>query len=79
MLSSYSDVFSIRHEREHDEHIQAGDIVRMGENRCPRYAVVAVDGAQAWVRNLDTGADGFAKLERCRVLERPAMRRVAAA
>lgn len=79
MLASYSDVFSITHEREHDEHIQAGDVVRMGENVCPRYTVIAVDGPRAWVRNLDTGADGFAQVDRCRLIERPDSRLAAVA
>jgi hypothetical protein len=67
-LSSYSDVFSISHEREHHEDIHAGDTVRMGENFHPHYEVVWVNGDKAWVRNVQTGVDSLAALVRCRKL-----------
>lgn len=65
-LSSYSDVFSISHERGYDEVIGATDIVRMGPNLFPHYKVIAVHGDKAWVRNIDTGTDHLALLSRCR-------------
>ena len=65
-LSSYSDVFSINHDRDYDEEISAGDLVRSGANLFPHYEVVAVSGATAWVRNVQTGADHLAPLARCR-------------
>lgn len=65
-LSSYSDVFSISHEREHPEEIHPGDVVRTGENYHPHYEVVAVNGDKAWVRNVQNGADSLALLARCR-------------
>jgi len=65
-LSSYSDVFSISHEREYEEHIQAGDLVRTGPNLFPHFEVVAVHGDKAWVRNVVNGADHLALLSRCR-------------
>jgi hypothetical protein len=68
---SYSDVFSIRHEREQDEEIQAGDLVRTGPNLYPHYEVVAVSGDKAWVRNPQNGQDGVIPLNRCRRLEPP--------
>ena len=68
-LSSYSDVFSINHDREHDEHIQAGDLVRSGPNLFPHFEVVAVHGDKAWVRNVQTGADHLAPLSRCRRIQ----------
>ena len=43
-LSSYSDVFSISHERGYDEHIAVGDLVRTGPNLYPHYEVIAVHG-----------------------------------
>lgn len=66
MLSSYSDVFSISHEREYDEDIQAGDLVRTGPNLFPHFEVVAVHGDKAWVRNVVNGADHLALVSRCR-------------
>ena len=71
-LSSFSDVFSISHEREHEEHIQAGDLVRAGSNLFPHFEVIAVNGGKAWVRDVQTGADHLALLSRCRkVLREP--------
>lgn len=72
-LSSYSDVFSIEHDREHDEEIHAGDVVRMGENFHPHYEVLAINGEKAWVRNVQNGADGLALLARCRKLPQPVL------
>lgn len=63
---SYSDVFSIDHERGYDEHIEAGDIVRTGPNLFPHFEVIAVHGDKAWVRNLQNGTDHLAFLARCR-------------
>jgi hypothetical protein len=68
-LSSYSDVFSINHDREYDEHIQAGDLVRSGPNLFPHFEVIAVHGDKAWVRNVVNGADHLAPLLRCRKLQ----------
>jgi hypothetical protein len=68
-LSSYSDVFSISHDREHDEHIEAGDLVRSGPNLFPHFEVIAVNGDKAWVRNVQNGADHLALLSRCRKIQ----------
>lgn len=65
-LSSYSDVFAIRHDREHHEEIHPGDLVRTGDNFHPHYEVLAVHGDKAWVKNVQTGADALALLSRCR-------------
>jgi hypothetical protein len=65
-LPSYSDVFSITHERTHDEEIRAGDLVRTGENFHPHFTVIAVSGDKAWVRNVQNGVDSLAQLDRCR-------------
>jgi hypothetical protein len=64
MPSSYSDVFSLRFEREGDEEIRVGDRVRTGANAYPHFEVIAVQGDKAWVRNLQTGADDVAGLSR---------------
>lgn len=69
MLSSYSDVFAIEHDRPHHEVIQAGDIVRTGVNLYPHFHVVAVHGDKAWVRNVSNGADSLALLSRCRKVD----------
>lgn len=68
MPLSYSDVFHISHEREHEEEILPGDRVRMGANLHPHYEVIAVNGGMAWVRDVQSGADHLAKLSRCRKL-----------
>lgn len=68
-LSSYSDVFSIVHERDYDEEILVGDIVRAGTNFFPHFEVIAVHGDKAWVRDLQNGADHLALLARCRKIE----------
>jgi hypothetical protein len=65
-LSSYSDVFSISHERDYEEEIHVGDLVRTGSNLFPHFEVVAVHGDKAWVRNVQNGADHLALLSRCR-------------
>ena len=65
-LSSYSDVFSIDHERGYAEDIHVGDLVRTGPNLHPHFEVVAVHGDKAWVRNLQNGTDHLAMLSRCR-------------
>ena len=65
-LSSYSDVFSINHERDYEEAIHAGDLVRTGVNLHPHFEVVAVHGDKAWVRNVLDGTDHLAMLSRCR-------------
>ncbi|MDE2489092.1 MAG: hypothetical protein KGO51_17005 [Alphaproteobacteria bacterium] len=65
-LSSYSDVFSISHERDYEEDIQAGDLVRTGPNLYPHFEVVAVHGDKAWVRNVQNGTDHLALVSRCR-------------
>jgi hypothetical protein len=65
-LSSYSDVFSISLERECEEEIHPGDLVRTGKNLFPHFEVLAVHGDKAWVRNVHNGADHLALLSRCR-------------
>jgi hypothetical protein len=65
-LSSYSDVFSISHDREYAEDIGVGDLVRTGVNLFPHFEVVAVHGDKAWVRNLSNGVDQLALVSRCR-------------
>lgn len=64
--SSYSDVFSISHDRDYDEEILAGDLVRSGPNFFPHFSVVAVHGDKAWVRDVQNGTDHLALLSRCR-------------
>ena len=69
---SYSDVFSISHEREHDEEIAEGDLVRTGPNLHPHHRVIAVHGEMAWVRNTQNGQDVVITLKRCRKIVDPA-------
>lgn len=76
-LSSYSDVFELCLERDHDEDIIAGDLVRTGLNLCPQFEVIAVFGQKAWVRNVDNGEDHLALLSRCRKILGAALRHAA--
>jgi hypothetical protein len=63
---SYSDLYEIDHNRDYEEDVRAGDLVRTGPNLFPHFIVVAVAGDKAWVRNVQTGVDGIAQLSRCR-------------
>jgi hypothetical protein len=63
---SYSDLFGIRHERDHDEEIHVGDQVRTGANANPKFTVMALHDGKAWLRSLDNGSDGVVALNRCR-------------
>ncbi len=63
---SYSDVFSITHERDHDEEIAPGDLVRTGPNLHPHHQVIAVQGEKAWIRNVQNGLDAVTNVNRCR-------------
>jgi hypothetical protein len=67
--SSYSDVFEISHEREFEESIAAGDLVRTGANAFPHFRVIAVCGEKVWVRDVQYGTDGITKLSLCRKIE----------
>ena len=67
--SSYSDVFDISHNREFDEQIAAGDLVRTGANAFPHYRVIAVYGEKVWVRDVQYGSDSITSLSFCRKIE----------
>ena len=67
--TSYSDVYAIEHDRDLEEEIHPGDLVRTGPNLYPHYTVVAVSGDKVWVRNADNGADGITSLDRCRKID----------
>ena len=69
--SSYSDVFDISHEREFDEQILAGDLVRTGTNAFPHFRVIAVYGDKVWVRDTQYGSDGITNLALCRKINGP--------
>ena len=69
--SSYSDVFDIAHERDFDEQIVAGDLVRTGANAFPHYQVIAVYGEKVWVRDVQYGSDGITNLSVCRKINGP--------
>ena len=69
--SSYSDVFDISHEREVDEQILAGDLVRTGANAFPHFRVIAVYGDKVWVRDVQYGSDGTTNLALCRKINGP--------
>jgi hypothetical protein len=64
--TSYSDIYAINHDRDIEEDIQPGDMVRTGPNLYPYFTVIAVNGEKVWVRNVQTGVDGLTPLSRCR-------------
>jgi hypothetical protein len=68
-LPSYADVFNLSDDRVPGGEIHEGDVVRMGNNFHPHYAVIAVHGEKVWVRNLQSGEDHLAQVGRCRRLE----------
>ncbi len=70
--SSYSDVFAISHERDREEDILVGDLVRTGANAFPHYQVIAVFGDKVWVRDSQYGSDGITSLNLCRKINGPA-------
>ena len=76
-LSSYSDVFAISHDRDYEEQILVGDLVRTGANLYPHFEVLALNGDKAWVRNVANGADHLALLSRCRRIESQAFAQAA--
>lgn len=63
---SYLDVFDLEQHPEHDEDIRVGDLVRTSENHFPHFTVVALAGETAWVRDIQSGADGLTAVNRCR-------------
>lgn len=69
---SYSDIFGISFEHEGEEPVEAGDLVRTGDSARPQFSVLAVAGDKAWLRNVDTGADGIVERNRCRKIVEPA-------
>lgn len=72
-LPSYSDVFFLVLDRDQDEDIQTGHVVRTGPNFHPHFEVIAVHGDKVWLRNVATGDDSLARLSRCRRLPAPAL------
>ncbi|HEV7121539.1 MAG TPA: hypothetical protein VGN56_01780 [Candidatus Paceibacterota bacterium] len=74
-LSSFSDVFRLTHEREYEEDICEGDLVRTGTNLFPHFEVLAVHGDKAWVRNITDGSDHLAFTSRCRKINGQALPR----
>ena len=69
--SSYSDVFSISHERNFHEDIIVGDLVRTGTNAFPHFQVIAIYGDKVWVRDVQYGSDGITSLSLCRRINGP--------
>jgi hypothetical protein len=67
-LGSYSDIFGISHDREYEERIEVGDLVRCGPNLFPHFKVLAIHGDKAWVRNISNGTDSIAIVTRCRTI-----------
>jgi hypothetical protein len=47
---------------------QPGSVVRAGWNLGPLYRIVAVDGDNAWIRELDRGLDAIARVDHLHVV-----------
>lgn len=45
-----------------------GATVMAGRNLGPLYRIVAIDGDNAWIRELDRGVDAIARLDRLRLV-----------
>jgi hypothetical protein len=56
-------------DREYDEEILAGDLGRAGPNLFPHFAVIAVHGDKAWVRDVQNGTDHLPLVSRCRKID----------
>ena len=65
---SYAELFGLPPAETPLEQILPGDTVRRGANFMPHFLVVATDGAEAWLRNVDTGASAVATLAGCRLV-----------
>jgi hypothetical protein len=63
---SYSNLYDIEHDHMDGSDVVVGDLVRTGPNAYPYFRVLAVFGDKAWVRNVQTGADGITLASRCR-------------
>jgi hypothetical protein len=63
---SYCDLHETGDTHPTPEAILAGDVVRTGPNQHPQWRVIAVDGEKAWLRDLQTHADGVTDVHRCR-------------
>lgn len=63
---SYVDVFEIESRDEQQDQISVGDLVRTGPNLHPHFAVLAVHGDKAWLRNVQSGQDALTLLARCK-------------
>jgi hypothetical protein len=55
--------------RDQSHAIGVGDLVHSGANTFPQWRVIAIDGDKAWVRNIQTHADGVTDITRCRKVE----------
>lgn len=63
---TYSDLYGIDHSRGYEEDLAVGDLVSTGPNLFPYYRIIAIHDDKAWVRNVESGTDGLAQLDRCR-------------
>ena len=68
---SYMDTISPAEQARDDSGRQdkaPGSLVRTGWNLGPLYRIVAVDGDNAWIRELDRGLDAIARVDRLHVV-----------
>ena len=68
---SYADLHEGGDHSGFGDDVQAGDLVRTGPNLYPHYTVIAIHGATAWVRDVQTGRDGLTALDRCAKINGP--------
>ena len=48
-----------------DEPLNVGDLCATGENRYPRYRVIALVEDRAWIRDVSTGRDAVVEARHC--------------
>jgi hypothetical protein len=66
LANSFFDLDHATAEREAPDTILAGDLVQTSPNQFPQWRVIAVHDDKAWLRDVQTHADGVAELGRCR-------------
>ena len=66
MANSYFDLHHADDQHEAPGAILAGDLVQTSPNQFPQWRVIAVHDDKAWLRDVQTHADGVAQISGCR-------------
>jgi hypothetical protein len=49
--------------------LKAGYVVRTSENLFPHFRVIAVSGDRVWIRDVQSGTDHVAPINRCQIVQ----------